>query len=56
VEGQNIVFVYRFADGAYQRLPTLAAELVGLKVDVIVTEGTPPTLAAKRATNSIPIR
>jgi ABC-type uncharacterized transport system substrate-binding protein len=55
VEPRNIAFIYRYADGNYERLPTLAAELVGVKVDLIVTEGTPPTLAAKRATTRIPI-
>jgi putative ABC transport system substrate-binding protein len=54
VEGKNIVIEFRWADGDRDRLPTLAAELVRLKVDVLVThaEG---TLAAKRATASIPI-
>ncbi len=55
VEGQNIVIMERFAEGNLQRLPALAAELVSLGVDVIVTGGTPPTLAAKRATQTIPI-
>jgi putative ABC transport system substrate-binding protein len=54
VEGQNITFEFRYADGVYERLPTLAAELV-TSTDLIVTEGTPPTLAAKLATNIIPI-
>jgi len=54
VEGQNTVIEYRWANGDVDRLPTLAAELVALKVDVLVThaEG---ALAAKRATTSIPI-
>ncbi len=55
LEGQNVAFEYRYADGLYERLPRLAGELVRLKVDVIVTEGTPPTLAAKGATKTIPI-
>lgn len=55
VEGQNIVIVSRWADEKYNRLPGLAAELVDLKVDVIVTYGTPGTLAAMRATKTIPI-
>ena len=55
VEGKNIVIEFRWAEGKYDRLPELAAELVGLKVDVIVTSGTPGTRAAKRATATIPI-
>jgi putative tryptophan/tyrosine transport system substrate-binding protein len=55
VEGQNIAFEYRSAEGSYERLPALAAELVGLKVDVIVTWSTPVALAAKQATSTIPV-
>jgi len=55
VEGQSIAIEYRWAEGHDDRLPELATELVGLKVDVIVTTGTPGTLAAKRATQTIPI-
>ncbi len=55
VEGKNIAIEFRWADGKYERLPELAAELVRLKVDVIVTAGTPGTLAAKRATSTVPI-
>jgi putative ABC transport system substrate-binding protein len=55
VEGQNIVIAYRYGDGKLDRLPTMAAELVGLNVDVIVTGGTPPTRAAQQATRTIPI-
>src|SRR5262245_36270034 len=56
VEGKNIVIEYRWAEGKYDRLSTLAAELVALKVHVIVTTGgTPPALAAKHATTMIPI-
>jgi putative tryptophan/tyrosine transport system substrate-binding protein len=55
LEGQNIAFESRFADGKPDRLPGLAAELVALKVDVIVTSGTPASLAAKQATRTIPI-
>ena len=55
VEGRNIVIEYRYADEKYERLPTLAAELVRLKVDVIVSHGTPGPLAAKQATSTIPI-
>ena len=55
VEGKNVVIEYRWADDKYDRLPTLAEELVRLKVDVLVTYSTPGTLAAKRATTTIPI-
>jgi len=55
VEGRNIVFERRWADGTAARLPTLAAELVRLKVDVICTAGTPASVAAKEATTTIPI-
>ena len=55
LEGQNIAFESRFAEGKTDQLPGLAAELVGLKVDVIVTSGTPASLAAKQATRTIPI-
>src|SRR5262245_11669061 len=51
VEGQNIVIEYRFAEGRLDRLADLAAELVRLKVDVIVAGPTPPAVAAKRATS-----
>jgi putative ABC transport system substrate-binding protein len=56
VEGRNVVIEYRSAEGKLERLSALAAELVALKVDVIVTGGaTPPALAAKQATRTIPI-
>jgi putative ABC transport system substrate-binding protein len=55
VEGKNIVIEYRWAEGKYDRLPNLAAELVRLKLDVIVTGGTPATQAAMQATTTIPI-
>jgi len=55
VEGQNLVIEYRYAEGAYDRLPDLAAELVRLKVDVIVASPSPPAAAAKNATATIPI-
>src|SRR6266446_707484 len=55
VEGKTISIEYRDAEGQADRLPALAAELVGLNVDVIVTVDTPPTQAAKQATSTIPI-
>jgi ABC-type uncharacterized transport system substrate-binding protein len=55
VEGQNLVIEYRSADDRPERLSDLATELVRLKIDVIVTRGTPATLAAKQATQTIPI-
>ena len=50
VEGKNIAFEYRYADNKLDRLPALADELVRLKVDVLLTPGTPAALAAKNAT------
>jgi putative ABC transport system substrate-binding protein len=55
VEGRNVVIEYRFAEGKLERYPALAAELVALKVDVIVAPITPAALAAKQATKTIPI-
>jgi len=56
VEGQNIAIEYRWAEGHFDRLPALAAELVDRKVDVIVTEGGDPSVvAAKQATSTIPV-
>jgi putative ABC transport system substrate-binding protein len=55
VEGKNIVIEYRYAEGKLDRLPALAAELVGLKVDVIVLAGPASIRPAKEATNTIPI-
>jgi putative ABC transport system substrate-binding protein len=55
VEGKNIVVEYRYADGKSDRLPALAAELIGLKVDVIVSGGAAATRPAKEATSTIPI-
>ena len=55
VEGKNIVIDYRYAEGKLERLPDLAAELVQLKVDVIVTAPSPGALAAKKASATIPI-
>ena len=54
-EGRNLVMEYRWAEQKYERLPALAAELVGSNVDVIVTHATPPTRAAMHATSTIPI-
>src|SRR5262245_28359338 len=55
IEGKNIAIAYRFAKGKFERLPVFAAELVRLKVDVIVTGGSTATRAAKEATSTIPI-
>ena len=55
VEGKNLIIEWRFADGKFERLPALAAELVDLKVEVIVVDSTPAALAAQRATRTIPI-
>src|SRR5918994_4870647 len=55
VEGPSLVIAYRSAEGRTERFAELAAELVGSKVDLIVTRGTPATLAAKAATSEIPI-
>jgi ABC-type uncharacterized transport system substrate-binding protein len=56
VEGQNVSIEYRWAEGRYDRLPAMAAELVGRSVDLIVASGGPPAAqAAKRATSTIPI-
>jgi len=55
VEGKNIIIEYRYAEGKFERLPDLAAELVRLNVDVILALGVPPTRAAKQVTTTIPI-
>jgi putative tryptophan/tyrosine transport system substrate-binding protein len=55
VEGQNIVIEYRWAEGKYERFPSLIAELLGQSVAVILTAGTPASLAVKKATNSVPL-
>jgi putative ABC transport system substrate-binding protein len=55
IEGKNIALEYRWAEGKIDQLPELAAELARLKVDVIVTDGTPPALAARKASSTTPI-
>src|SRR3984893_6496084 len=55
IEGQNIVIDYRFAEGRFDRLPDLAAELVRRKVDIIVAAPTPAAVAAENATETIPV-
>src|SRR6266404_3152747 len=55
VEGRNLVLDYRSAEGDAKRFPGLVAELIHLNVDLIVTRGTPAVLAAKNATNTIPV-
>src|SRR5213596_3653872 len=55
VEGKNLIIEYRFGEQKNERLPELAADMVRLKVDLIVVTGTAPALAAKGATSTIPI-
>jgi putative tryptophan/tyrosine transport system substrate-binding protein len=55
VEGQNILFEFRYAEEKFERLPALVDELIRAKVDIIMTASTPPAVAAKRATTTIPI-
>ncbi len=54
-EGRNVTIEYRWAEGKYERFPLLVAELLASKVDVIVTAGTPATLAVQKATSSVPL-
>ena len=55
IEGRNIAIEYRWGEGRTERFAEITAEFVRLKVDVIVTAGTPPSVAAKQATSVIPI-
>jgi ABC-type uncharacterized transport system substrate-binding protein len=55
VEGKNLVIEFRWAEGKYDRLRDLAADLVGLKIDVLVTDGAKASIAAKQATTTVPI-
>jgi putative tryptophan/tyrosine transport system substrate-binding protein len=55
VEGRNLLIEYRWAEGNYERLPTLIGELLSARVEVIVTAGTPATLAVKKATSTTPL-
>jgi putative ABC transport system substrate-binding protein len=55
VEGKNLVLDYRSVDGRPERFPQLAAELLRLNVDLIVTRGTPAVMAAKNATETVPV-
>ena len=52
-EGRNIEIVFRWAEGNYARFPALIAELLAAKVDVLVTAGTPATMAVKKATSTV---
>jgi ABC-type uncharacterized transport system substrate-binding protein len=54
-EGRNIIIEYRWAEGKYERFPALIAELLAGNLDVIVTAGTPASLAVKKATSSVPL-
>ena len=54
-EGRNLVIEFRWAEGNYDRLPTLAEELLGLNIDVLVTHGAAGALAAKKSTSTTPI-
>jgi putative ABC transport system substrate-binding protein len=54
-EGRNVEIVFRWAEGRYERFPALISELIAANVDVIVTAGTPATLALKKATSTVPV-
>ena len=54
-EGRNVIIEFRWADGKYDQFPALVAELLAAKVDVIITAGTPATLAIKKATSTVPL-
>jgi putative ABC transport system substrate-binding protein len=54
-EGRNLAIEFRWAEGKYERLPALVGELIASKVDVMVTAGTPATLAVKKATSTVPL-
>ena len=54
-EGRNVLIEYRWAEGKYERFPALIAELIAMKVDVMVTAGTPGSLAVKKAATSVPL-
>jgi ABC-type uncharacterized transport system substrate-binding protein len=55
VEGRNVALEIRYAEGRNERFPTLAAELVNLKVDVLIAESTPAAIAAKQASSTVPV-
>jgi len=55
VEGRNVLIEYRWAEGKYERFPALIEDLIAQKVDVIVTAGTPATLAVKKVTTTVPL-
>ena len=55
IEGQNLITEARWAEGRYDRFPALMAEVIGRKVDVLITYGTPAAIAAKNATSTVPI-
>src|SRR5262245_55283414 len=55
IDGENLIIEHRYAEGKPDRYPDLVSDLVRIKVDVIVANGTAPTAAAKKATNTIPI-
>jgi len=55
IEGKNIIIEFRWAEGKYERLPELVADLIRLNVDLLVTHGTPGTQVAKRVATNIPI-